>query len=190
MNASRAATRPSGTRFRSTSSNAGFGAPPGSLGETSPRNWCWNSSVVGIPARSRSGWYVSTTYSSIGRWAVFQKRPCSTYVSSETTPASRIAKSAAVEVGNFCARNSAKSPVKPASPGHVGQVAIARLTEVWNSRTRDRFAVSSSTLISMPAVRPFCVPPWIVTFTSAHSPLARTPTESAALFVLEKRTLS
>ena len=56
------------------------------------------------------------------------------------TPASRIAKSAAVEVGNFCARYSAKSPVKPGSPGHVGQVAIARLTDVWKSRTRDRFA--------------------------------------------------
>ena len=55
-------------------------------------------------------------------------------------PASRTAKSAAVEVGNVWARNSAKSPVKPGSPGHVGQLAIARLTEVWNRRTRDRSA--------------------------------------------------
>ena len=54
------------------------------------------------------------------------------------TPASRIAKSAAVEVGNLWARYSAKSPVKPGSPGHVGQVAMARLTEVWNRRTRER----------------------------------------------------
>ena len=41
-------------------------------------------------------------------------------------PASRTAKSAAVEVGNFWARYSAKSPVKPGSPGQVGQVALAR----------------------------------------------------------------
>ncbi len=47
-------------------------APPGSFGETSPRNWCWNSSVVGMPTSSRSGLYVVATYSSIGRWAVFQ----------------------------------------------------------------------------------------------------------------------
>ena len=117
-------------------------------------------------------------------------QPCSTYVSSETTPASRTAKSAAVEVGNFWARNSAKSPVKPGSPGHDGQLAIARLTEVWKRRTRDRSGVSSSTLISMPAVSPFSAPPWIVTLTSAHSPLRRTATASAALFVREKSTLS
>ena len=44
----------------------------GHFGETSPRNWCWNSSVVGMPTRSRSGWYFLATYSSIGRWPVFQ----------------------------------------------------------------------------------------------------------------------
>ena len=143
-----------------------------------------------MPARSRSGSYFSTTYSSIGSWPVFQYRPCWTYVSSDVTPASRIAKSAAVEVGNVCARYSAKSPVKPGSPGHVGQLAIARLTDVWKSRTRDRSPVSSSTLTSMPAVSPADGPPTIFTLTSAHSPLRRMPTESAALFVREKSTLS
>ena len=100
-----------------------------------------------------------------------------------------MAKSAAVEVGNLWARNSAKSPVKPGSlkPGHV---AVARLTEVWKRRTRERSPVSSSTLTRNPAVRPLRAPPWIVTLTSAHSPLARMPTESAALFVFENRTLS
>ena len=58
------------------------------------------------------------------------------------TPASRIAKSAAVEVGNFWARYSSKSPVNPASPGQAAQVACARVTEVWNSRTRERSAFS------------------------------------------------
>ena len=106
------------------------------------------------------------------------------------TPASRMAKSAAVEVGNFCARYSAKSPVNPGSPAHVGHVAIARLTDVWKRRTRDRSAVSSSTLTSMPAVWPASAPPMIFTLTSAHSPLRRLPTASAPLFVGEKRTRS
>ena len=30
-----------------TSSYAGLASPPGSVGETRPRNWCWNSSVAG-----------------------------------------------------------------------------------------------------------------------------------------------
>ena len=106
------------------------------------------------------------------------------------TPASRIAKSAAVEVGNFCARYSAKSPVKPGSPGQPGHDAIARLTDVWKSRTRDRSPVSSSTLTSMPAVRPAEAPSAIFTLTSAHSPFLSVPTASAALFVREKSTLS
>jgi hypothetical protein len=93
-------------------------------------------------------------------------------------PASRTAKSAAVEVGNRCARNSAKSPVKPGSPGHAGQVASARLTEVWNRRTRERSPASSSTLTSMPAVRPSGAPPWTRTLTSAHWPSLRVPTAS------------
>ena len=41
----------------------------------------------------------------------------------------------------------------------VGQVAIARLTDVWNRRTRDRSPVSSSTLTSKPAVCPSRAPP-------------------------------
>ncbi len=130
------------------------------------------------------------TYRSIGWWPVAQYRPCWAYVSSLVTPASRIAKSAAVEVGNVWARYSAKSPVKPGSPGQVGQVAIARLTDVWNSRTRDRSGVSSSTLTSMPAVLPSSAPPWILTLTSASWPLARVATASAALLVRENRTLS
>ncbi len=120
---------------------------------------------------------------------VFQYSPCSTYVSSVTMPASRTAKSAAVDVLNFCARNSAKSPVNPGSPGQLGQLAIARLTDVWKSRTRERFAVSSSTRTSMPAVSPADGPSAICTLTSAHCPLARMPTESAALFVLREEHL-
>ena len=106
------------------------------------------------------------------------------------TPASRIAKSAAVDVGNFCARYSAKSPLKPDSPGQLGHDAIARLTDVWKSRTRERSGVSSSTLTSIPAVNPAEAPSAIFTLTSAHSPFFSVPTASAALFVLEKSTLS
>ena len=105
------------------------------------------------------------------------------------TPASRIAKSAAVEVGKFLARNSAKS-VKPGSPVQLGQLAMARVTEVWKRRTRDRSFVSSSTLISMPAVWPSSVPPTMVTLTSAHWPLRSVATASAASLVRENRTLS
>ncbi len=113
-------------------------------------------------------------------------------MSSLVTPASRIAKSAAVDVGNFWARNSSKSVAagKPGAPPQVGQLAMARLTEVWKSRTRDRSPVSSSTLTSMPAVLPSRAPPLIFTFTSAHWPLRRVPTLSAELLVFENRTLS
>ena len=93
-------------------------------------------------------------------------------MSSLTTPASRTAKSAAVEVGNVWARYSSKSPVKPGSPGQVGQVAIARDTDVWNRRTRERSFESSSTLTSMPAVLPASAPPTILTLTSAQLALA------------------
>ena len=108
----------------------------------------------------------------------------------DTIPASRTAKSAAVEVGNFWARYSSKEPLKPGSPGQPAQVAFARPTEVWKRRTFERSAVSSSTLTSMPAVWPARAPPWIVTLTSAHWPFARVPTASGAapLFVFEKRT--
>ena len=51
-------------------------------------------------------------------------------------PDSRIAKSAAVEVGKFLARNSSNS-VNPGSPVQLGQLATARLTDVWKRRTRD-----------------------------------------------------
>ena len=89
---------------------------------------------------ARSGLYFLRTYLIIGWWPVAQYRPCSTYVSSLTMPASRIAKSAAVEVGNVCARYSAKSPVKPGSPGHSARSRSRVLTEVWNRRTCERFA--------------------------------------------------
>jgi hypothetical protein len=42
------------------------------------------------------------------------------------------------------ATNSAKSPVNPGSPGQSGQVALARVTEVWNSRTCVASGLSSS----------------------------------------------
>ena len=91
----------------------GWRRRPAAVGLTRPRNWCWNSSVVGIPTSRRSGWYSVATYSSIGTWPVAQYMPCSTYVSSLVTPASRIAKSAAVEVGNVRATYSSKEPLKP-----------------------------------------------------------------------------
>ena len=50
------------------------------------------------------------------------------------------------------ATNSAKSPVKPGSPGHDGHVAMARVTDVWNRRTCEASGVSVSTLTSIPAV--------------------------------------
>ena len=103
-------------------------------------------------------------------------------------PASRIAKSAAVAVGNFCATYSAKSPVKPGSDQPT-QLAFARVTEVWKRRTLERSPVSSSTFTSMPAVRPFSAPPEIVTFTSPHSPRRRVATAFAPSFVGEKSTL-
>ena len=62
MNARRCGTRPSGVPFTCTSSKAGFGAPFGSVCVTSPRNWCWNSSVVGTPTIARSGLYFSRMY--------------------------------------------------------------------------------------------------------------------------------
>ena len=104
-------------------------------------------------------------------------------------PASRTAKSAAVEVGNFCATYSAKSPVKPGSDQPT-QLAFARVTEVWKRRTRERLAFSSSTLTSIPAVRPFRAPPTIFTLTSPHSPRRSVATRSAPFFVGEKRTRS
>src|SRR3954447_4915937 len=85
-------------------------------------------------------------------------------------PDSRIAKSAAVELGNFWATYSAKSPVKPLAPGQVGQVAFARATDVWNRRTCDRSGDSFSTLTRKPAVLPSSVPPISLTLTSASSP--------------------
>jgi hypothetical protein len=64
--------------------------------------------------------------------------------------------------------NSAKSPLKPGSPGQEGQEAMARVTEVWNRRTWERSGESSSTLTSMPPVRPFNAPPEMVTLMSPH----------------------
>ena len=106
------------------------------------------------------------------------------------TPASRTAKSAAVEVGNFCARYSSKSPVKPGSPGQRRPVAIARVTDVWNSRTRERSGVSSSTLTSMPAVLPVERAALDLDLDVGPLALAEVPTASAALFVRENSTLS
>ena len=45
--------------------------------------------------------------------------------------------------------------------------AVARLTEVWKRRTRERSGDSVSTFTSMPAVWPSSAPPMIFTFTSA-----------------------
>ena len=88
--------------------------------------------------------------------------------------------------GTSAATYSSKSPVKPGSPGHVGQMAIARVTEVWNSRTCERSGVSRSTLTSTPAVLPSSgSPPLILTLTSAHWPSRRSATLAAA--VLRRR---
>ena len=50
-------------------------------------------------------------------------------------PASSTAKSPACEDGKRSATKSSKVPVKPGSPASVGQLAIARVTDVWNRRT-------------------------------------------------------
>ncbi len=105
-------------------------------------------------------------------------------------PASSTAKSAAVEVGNFCATYSAKSPVKPGSPSQPGQEAFARVTEVWKSRTLDRSGASVSTFRSIPAVRPSLGPPAIFTFTSAQPPRASSATAALPSFVAENSTRS
>ena len=63
------------------------------------------------------------------------------YVSSLTIPDSSTAKSPACEDGNLSATKSSKLPVKPGSPGQFGQIAIARVTDVWNSRTWVRSGV-------------------------------------------------
>jgi hypothetical protein len=49
------------------------------------------------------------------QWASFHIRPCWTYVSSSTIPASSGAKSAAVDVGKSCARVSSNA-AEPAVP--------------------------------------------------------------------------
>ncbi len=77
-----------------------------------------------------SGWY-----------AVSQYCCCWTYVSSLTIPASSTAKSPACEDGNLSATKSSKLPVKPGSPCQVGHDAIARVTDVWNSRTCETVGV-------------------------------------------------
>ena len=102
-------------------------------------------------------------------------------------PASPTAKSAAVDVGNFTATNSEKS-VNPSSPAQPGQVAIALVTEVWNSRIFDRSRLRVSTLTSMPAVLPSRLPPVIFTFTSAHLPCLRSATASVPEVVVENST--
>src|SRR5512139_4216349 len=104
-----------------------------------------------------------------------QYSPCSAYVSSLTMPDSTTAKSALVDVGNVCATYSSKSPTKPGSD-QPGQLAFARVTELWNRRTLARSPVSSSTLTSMPAVLPASAPPTTTTLTSAHWPRASVPT--------------
>jgi hypothetical protein len=61
-------------------------------------------------------------------------------------PASITAKSAATELGMRSATKSSKSPEKSLTPGHDGQVALARATEVWKKRTFRRSGLSRSTL--------------------------------------------
>ncbi len=104
-------------------------------------------------------------------------------------PASTTAKSASIDVGNFWATYSAKSPVKPASD-QPAQPAFARVTEVWYRRTRDRSAASSSTFTSMPAVRPFSAPPAILTLTSPQLPRPSVATPSAPSLVGENNMRS
>ena len=72
-------------------------------------------------------------------------------------PASRTAKSPACEDGKRSATKSSKLPVKPGSPGQFGHVAIARVTDVWNSRTCERSRASRSTLTSIAPVLPSSV---------------------------------
>ena len=109
-------------------------------------------------------------------------------------PASRTAKSPACDDGKRSATKSSNVPVKPGSPGHVGHVAMARVTDVWNSRTWERSAVSRSTLIASPrscrsAGRSSSVP-LMVTLMSAHWPSFRLATLSLPSFVNENSTLS
>src|SRR3954468_3740924 len=101
---------------------------------------------------ARSGLYVSRMYLISGWYATSQYCCCWTYVSSLTMPDSRTAKSPACEDGNLSATKSSKLPVKPGEPGHVGQVAIARVTDVWKRRTCERSPASRSTLIRNAAV--------------------------------------
>ena len=108
-------------------------------------------------------------------------------------PASRIAKSPACEDGKRSATKSSKLPVKPRSPGQFGQLAIARVTEVWKRRTCERSEASRSTLTRNAPFLPLRASVallWIVTLTSAHSPSRRSATASSPSLVVEKRTRS
>ena len=80
--------------------------------------------------------------------------------------------------------------MKPGSPGHAGQEATARATEVWKSRTFERSRESSSTLTANPAVFPANAPPSIVTLTSAHWPRRRVATAPDPFLPGAKRTRS
>ena len=51
---------------------------------------------------------------------------------------------ASIRVDYADATYSSNEPVKPASPGQPAQVALARLTEVWNSRTCEASALRAS----------------------------------------------
>ena len=105
-------------------------------------------------------------------------------------PASRTAKSPACEDGKRSATKSSKLPVNPGSPGQLGHVAFARVTEVWKRRTCERSEASRSTLTRNAAVLPSRAPPMTLTLTSAHSPSRRSPTLSAPFSVGENSTRS
>ena len=112
------------------SSKYGFFRPSMAFGVMSPMNWCWNSSVTGVPTMSKSGFTprVVMMYLRYSQWASFHMRPCSMYVSSSTIPASSGAKSAAVEVGKSLFSVSSKAS-EPAVPSAL-YVALARCTDV------------------------------------------------------------
>jgi hypothetical protein len=55
MYVSRASTRPSFVPSPFTSSKYGFGRFSMSVWVSSPRNWCWNSSVTGFPSSKTCG---------------------------------------------------------------------------------------------------------------------------------------
>ncbi len=88
-------------------------------------------------------------------------------------PDSRMAKSAAVDVANFCATYSSKSPEKPGSPGQEGQDGVCagdRSMEETNLReVRGKFLYLNQHTRGFTGDEP----PMIFTFTSPQSALCQ-----------------